>query len=51
MLMRFYDPREGSIKLDGRDLRGLRVSDVRRLIGTVAQDTPLFARTIAGNIT
>jgi ABC-type multidrug transport system fused ATPase/permease subunit len=51
MLMRFYDPRGGSIRLDGRDLRGLRVPDVRRLIGTVAQDTPLFARTVAGNIT
>lgn len=50
MLMRFYDPRDGSITLDGRDLKTLRVGDLRRLIGVVAQDTPLFARSIRSNI-
>ena len=51
MLMRFYDPRTGSISVDGRDLRRLRLQDFRRRIGTVAQDTPLFARSVLGNIT
>lgn len=49
--MRFYDPRAGSISLDGRDLRSLKVPEYRRLIGVVAQETPLFARSIADNIT
>jgi len=51
MLMRFYDPAGGSISLDGRDLRSLKVAHHRGLCGVVAQDTPLFARTILENIT
>jgi ABC-type multidrug transport system fused ATPase/permease subunit len=37
MLMRFYDPRQGSLSLDGRDLRHVQVADLRRQIGVVAQ--------------
>jgi ABC-type multidrug transport system fused ATPase/permease subunit len=48
--MRFYDVRAGSLKLDGRDVRGLNVRDYRQLFGIVAQDTPLFARSILKNV-
>ncbi|KAH8094979.1 ATPase [Aureococcus anophagefferens] len=50
LLMRFYDVRAGSLKLDGRDVRGLNVRDYRQLFGIVAQDTPLFARSILKNV-
>ena len=50
LLMRFYDCRAGSLKLDGRDVAALNVKDYRRLFGIVAQDTPLFARSIRKNI-
>ncbi|KAK7242447.1 ABC transporter [Aureococcus anophagefferens] len=43
LLMRF-SAFAGSLKLDGRDVRGLNVRDYRQLFGIVAQDTPLFAR-------
>jgi ATP-binding cassette subfamily B protein len=47
----FFAHSSGSISLDGRDLRTLRVPDLRKKMGVVAQDTPLFARSILGNIT
>ncbi|KAJ1460980.1 P-loop containing nucleoside triphosphate hydrolase protein [Pelagophyceae sp. CCMP2097] len=50
LLMRFYDPRSGAVLLDGVDVRSLRVKDYRGLFGVVAQDTPLFARSVAENI-
>lgn len=50
LLMRFYDPVSGAIRLDGRDLRQLRQSSVRRAIGVVLQDPLLFNDTIAANI-
>ena len=50
MLMRFYDPLEGSVRLDGRDLRTLRQSSLRRSIGVVLQDPLLFNDTIDANI-
>src|SRR4051794_40676651 len=51
LLMRFYDPREGAIRLDGDDLRALRQSSLRRNIGVVLQDPLLFNDTIRNNIT
>jgi len=50
LLMRFYDPVDGVIRIDGHDLRTLRQSSVRRNIGVVLQDPLLFNDTIRANI-
>ena len=47
---RFYDPDEGAIRVDGRDLRSLELRAYRRQLGVVLQDPFLFAGTIADNI-
>ncbi|HSU56537.1 MAG TPA: ABC transporter ATP-binding protein [Candidatus Dormibacteraeota bacterium] len=50
LLMRFYDPLEGAVLLDGQDLRTLRQRSLRRNIGTVLQDPLLFNDTVRNNI-
>ena len=50
LLLRFYDPQQGSITLDGIDLRSLRVDELRRTFGIVFEDTLLFHDTVAANI-
>ncbi|KYF72177.1 ABC transporter ATP-binding protein [Sorangium sp. So ce388] len=50
LLLRLYDPDEGRILLDGRDLRDLSPSWLRRQIGIVAQEPLLFATSVADNI-
>jgi ATP-binding cassette subfamily B protein len=50
LLMRFCDPQQGSIEIDGRDLRKVRQSSLRRHIGVVLQDPLLFNDTIRANI-
>ena len=50
LLSRFYDPIEGSILLDGYDLRDLSFKTLRESIGLVLQDNFLFSGTIADNI-
>jgi ATP-binding cassette subfamily B protein len=50
LLMRFYDPIEGRILIDDRDLRTIKQSSLRRHIGVVLQDTLLFNDTIRANI-
>lgn len=50
LLVRFYDPQRGSIRLDGIDLRDLAVRDVRRSVGLVFEDTLLFHDSVAANI-
>jgi ATP-binding cassette subfamily B protein len=50
LLMRFYDPIEGTIRLDGLDLRSLKQSSIRRNIGVVLQDPLLFNDTVRANI-
>ncbi len=50
LILRFYDPREGRILLDGHDLRGLQQRSLREQIGIVNQDLFLFNDTIANNI-
>jgi ATP-binding cassette subfamily B protein len=50
LLMRFCDPQQGSIEIDGRDLRTVRQSSLRRHIGVVLQDPLLFNDTIRANI-
>ncbi len=50
LICRFYDVTEGSIRIDGVDIRSLPVSDYRRNIGLVLQEPFLFFGTIAENI-
>ena len=50
LLMRFYDPRQGTIRLDGMDTRDMPRSHLRRRVGMVLQDTWLRAGTIRENI-
>jgi ATP-binding cassette subfamily B protein len=50
LLLRFYDPQSGSITLDGVDLRDLTLSDLRRAVGVVFEDTLLFNDTVSANV-
>jgi ABC-type multidrug transport system fused ATPase/permease subunit len=50
LIGRFYDPTSGHVQIDGRDVRSLNLTELRRQIGMVAQDTLLFSATIAENI-
>ncbi|XP_060726456.1 ATP-dependent translocase ABCB1-like [Tachysurus vachellii] len=50
LLQRFYDPDQGEVTLDGRDLRTLNVRWLRENIGIVSQEPVLFGTTIAENI-
>ncbi len=51
LLPRFYDVQEGSIGIDGHDLREYRVADVRALMGNVNQEAILFNDSFYNNIT
>jgi subfamily B ATP-binding cassette protein MsbA len=50
LLLRFYDPESGVIRVDGIDLRELNLEDYRRLYGSVAQESELFNSTVSENI-
>ena len=50
LFCRLYDPLEGSISVDGLDIRDLSLSDWRRQISVVDQNTTLFNDTVANNI-
>jgi ABC-type multidrug transport system fused ATPase/permease subunit len=50
LLIRFYDPQAGSIRLDGVDLRDLKLPSLRDQISVVLQDPLLFSGTIEENI-
>uniref|UniRef100_A0A672QJH2 ATP-binding cassette sub-family B member 5 n=1 Tax=Sinocyclocheilus grahami TaxID=75366 RepID=A0A672QJH2_SINGR len=50
LLQRFYDPVEGTVTIDGHDIRSLNVRGLRELIGVVSQEPVLFATTISENI-
>jgi subfamily B ATP-binding cassette protein MsbA len=50
LIPRFYDPTEGSVLLDGYDLREYRLDDLRRQVSLVSQDVKLFDDTIRANI-
>ncbi|MDR0672635.1 MAG: ABC transporter ATP-binding protein/permease [Zoogloeaceae bacterium] len=50
LLFRFYDVTAGSIRFDGRDIRGFAQSSLRAAIGIVPQDTVLFNDTLFYNI-
>jgi subfamily B ATP-binding cassette protein MsbA len=50
LVPRFYDPTGGAVRVDGRDVRDLRLASLRDKISLVAQDTFLFNDTVANNI-
>ncbi len=50
LLARFYDPRDGAIRIDGTDLRDVTQESLRRQLGIVPQEGFLFAGTVAENI-
>jgi ATP-binding cassette subfamily B protein len=50
LLLRFYDPQSGSVKLDGLDLRALALPDLRGAIALVPQETIIFSGSAADNI-
>ena len=50
LLLRFYDPTAGTVRLGGQDLRDLALADIRGFIGLVPQDPALFSTSIRDNI-
>ena len=50
LLMRLYDPTEGSIMLDGIDIRDFNLKEYRDLIGTIFQDFRIYAASVEENI-
>jgi ATP-binding cassette subfamily B protein len=48
--MRFYDPTQGAVLLDGYDVRQYRIHDLRRQFSVVLQEPVLFATSVAENI-
>ena len=50
LIARFYDPLEGAVRVDGKDLRDVQLRSYRRQLGVVLQDPFLFSGTIADNI-
>ena len=50
LLCRLYEPQEGRILLDGRDIRSLPMQELRRQLGVVLQDTFLFSGTVGDNL-
>ena len=50
LLARLYDPDRGVVRLDGHDVRQLRISDVRRAVALVFEETFLFTDTVRENI-
>ncbi len=50
LLLRFYDPTQGAVLLDGRDLRDFQLAALRQQVSVVLQDAILFSGTIRDNI-
>jgi ATP-binding cassette subfamily B protein len=50
LLARLYDPDDGTVRLDGHDVRELRIADVRRAVALVFEETFLFTDTVRENI-
>lgn len=50
MLTRFYDVREGSVKIDGKDVRDVTIDSLRKEVGVLMQDPFIFKGTIIDNI-
>lgn len=50
LIPRFYEPNEGTVRLDGTDIRTIRLPSLRRQIGVVQQEVYLFAGTVRENL-
>lgn len=50
LIMRFYDPDQGSVEIDGQDLREISFASLRRKISYVGQDTFLFSTSVMENL-
>lgn len=50
LISRFYEPQQGSVLLDGRDIRELSLEELRNAIGVVQQDVYLFSGSVIENI-
>ena len=50
LLFRFYEPQNGRITVDGQDIRDVELESLRKAIGVVPQDTPLFNASVGDNI-
>jgi ATP-binding cassette subfamily B multidrug efflux pump len=50
LLLRFFDPDDGAIRIDGQDLRSVTQDSLRRQIGMVTQDPSLLHRSVRANI-
>jgi ATP-binding cassette, subfamily B, multidrug efflux pump len=50
LLLRFYDPQEGQILIDGRDIATLGLKDLRTLVGVILQDVFILQDTLLANI-
>jgi ATP-binding cassette subfamily B protein len=50
LLLRMYDPDDGAVRIDDRDLRDVQIPSIRRAIGYVSQETFLFYGTVRENI-
>ena len=50
LLFRFYDSQSGRILIDGQDIKDVQLESLRKTIGVVPQDTPLFHADIMHNI-
>jgi len=50
LIPRFYDVTKGSVKIDGKDVRNLKIESIRKKIGFCDQETFLFSRSIQENI-
>jgi ATP-binding cassette subfamily B protein len=50
LFMRFYDPSGGAVRLDGIDVRSVRLADLRKHIALVPQDSMILPMTVAANI-
>jgi ATP-binding cassette subfamily B protein len=50
LLLRFYDPDAGTVRLDGRDVRGLELASLRRNVSLLLQETPVLHGSLRDNI-
>lgn len=50
LLVRFYEPASGTIRLGGEDIRRFAIRDLRAALGVVSQDTYIFNNTLRGNM-
>ncbi|MEM7122780.1 MAG: thiol reductant ABC exporter subunit CydC [Pseudomonadota bacterium] len=50
LLVRFWDPQQGAVAMDGHDLKDYQLDDLRQRVALVAQDTYLFNQTLRENI-